>query len=94
MRRTAQRVLVRMRSQEHDRHVVLIANGLGSRDAVDVAGEPDVHQDQVWMEAPREIDCFLTARRRACDRIAELVQCVGQVQSEDAVVLYYQYTSA
>src|SRR6185503_4603097 len=90
MRCTLQRVFVRMRCQEHDRYIVLVANGLGGSDAVDLAGEADVHQDQLRMQTSREIDGFFTARRRACDRVAELIERVSQVQSEDAVVLHDQ----
>ena len=42
-----QRVVVRMRGQEHHGHVVLVANRFGRGDAVDLARESHVHQDQV-----------------------------------------------
>src|SRR5688572_31563719 len=85
-----QRVVVCMRSQEHHGYVVLVADRFGRRDAVDVAGEPHVHQDQIRMQTPREVDCLLTPRGSARDRISEIVQRLDQVQSEDAVVLYDQ----
>jgi len=81
MPRTVQRVVIRVRGQEHDRHVVLVANGFGSRDPVDVAVESHIHQDQLRMQASGEIDGFFAARRRPCNGIAKIVQGLGQVQS-------------
>ncbi len=80
-------VVIGERGEEDDREVVRGADRPGGRNAVHLAPQLDVHQDEIGGRLEREVDRVLSRRHRCDDLVAPARQQGLEVQRDDALVL-------